>query len=157
MIRRPPRSTLFPYTTLFRSTAACRRLARRGGLDLPGGRRHLERRGRGEQPSHRGGPPGEALRRSKGLRRARLGLHRDEHIFPPSIGGGKSRFRIARTLVRPWILGKEQVRTAANRTRILSSFGLEPTIQAFFILAYREKERASRPDLPLPYGRSVLK
>src|SRR3712207_8556347 len=23
MIRRPPRSTLFPYTTLFRSTAAC--------------------------------------------------------------------------------------------------------------------------------------
>src|SRR2546425_8037440 len=25
MIRRPPRSTLFPYTTLFRSTAATRR------------------------------------------------------------------------------------------------------------------------------------
>src|SRR5258708_40236518 len=24
MIRRPPRSTLFPYTTLFRSTASCR-------------------------------------------------------------------------------------------------------------------------------------
>src|SRR3989442_7483208 len=24
MIRRPPRSTLFPYTTLFRSPAACR-------------------------------------------------------------------------------------------------------------------------------------
>src|SRR5258708_29441112 len=24
MIRRPPRSTLFPYTTLFRSKAACR-------------------------------------------------------------------------------------------------------------------------------------
>src|SRR5256885_10540625 len=24
MIRRPPRSTLFPYTTLFRSDAACR-------------------------------------------------------------------------------------------------------------------------------------
>src|SRR5947208_7823537 len=34
MIRRPPRSTLFPYTTLFRSPAsACRsrRLARTGG------------------------------------------------------------------------------------------------------------------------------
>src|SRR5690349_22098483 len=28
MIRRPPRSTLFPYTTLFRSPAAQRRLAR---------------------------------------------------------------------------------------------------------------------------------
>src|SRR5256885_4482332 len=29
MIRRPPRSTLFPYTTLFRSpTPACRKIAR---------------------------------------------------------------------------------------------------------------------------------
>src|SRR3712207_8869914 len=28
MIRRPPRSTLFPYTTLFRSEAQLRRLAR---------------------------------------------------------------------------------------------------------------------------------
>src|SRR5256884_9339067 len=27
MIRRPPRSTLFPYTTLFRSRGPCRRLA----------------------------------------------------------------------------------------------------------------------------------
>src|SRR2546429_9120028 len=27
MIRRPPRSTLFPYTTLFRSLAGCRREA----------------------------------------------------------------------------------------------------------------------------------
>src|SRR3712207_7282887 len=26
MIRRPPRSTLFPYTTLFRSPVACRRV-----------------------------------------------------------------------------------------------------------------------------------
>src|SRR5260370_18282997 len=30
MIRRPPRSTLFPYTTLFRSSFLCRRL----GVDL---------------------------------------------------------------------------------------------------------------------------
>src|SRR3712207_9335232 len=28
MIRRPPRSTLFPYTTLFRSIFACQHLAR---------------------------------------------------------------------------------------------------------------------------------
>src|SRR2546430_4854064 len=28
MIRRPPRSTLFPYTTLFRSSPACPRTAR---------------------------------------------------------------------------------------------------------------------------------
>src|SRR5256885_8871122 len=35
MIRRPPRSTLFPYTTLFRSLA--RRLAADLGLGLGGG------------------------------------------------------------------------------------------------------------------------
>src|SRR3712207_7658604 len=33
MIRRPPRSTLFPYTTLFRSL----RLGRAGGADQPAG------------------------------------------------------------------------------------------------------------------------
>src|SRR5690349_22203805 len=46
MIRRPPRSTLFPYTTLFRSNAACRRdrenLARQGDVETPV-RRHRER------------------------------------------------------------------------------------------------------------------
>src|SRR5260370_30487855 len=31
MIRRPPRSTLFPYTTLFRSPCFCRGAVRRGG------------------------------------------------------------------------------------------------------------------------------
>src|SRR3712207_6976036 len=44
MIRRPPRSTLFPYTTLFRSPRQVRgRLARlraAGGRELPG--RHVE-------------------------------------------------------------------------------------------------------------------
>src|SRR3712207_7235230 len=35
MIRRPPRSTLFPYTTLFRSDSADERCGRR---DHPGGR-----------------------------------------------------------------------------------------------------------------------
>src|SRR2546426_2448749 len=33
MIRRPPRSTLFPYTTLFRSDAAMS-IARRFGIDI---------------------------------------------------------------------------------------------------------------------------
>src|SRR6266436_7977394 len=41
MIRRPPRSTLFPYTTLFRSGASLR-LPRRQGCRPPGG---LVRRG----------------------------------------------------------------------------------------------------------------
>src|SRR5688572_32167796 len=43
MIRRPPRSTLFPYTTLFRSYQA-RRLPRVAGRHLVGaGRRHAVR------------------------------------------------------------------------------------------------------------------
>src|SRR5258708_11507752 len=33
MIRRPPRSTLFPYTTLFRSMVACIGLLHPGGRD----------------------------------------------------------------------------------------------------------------------------
>src|SRR3712207_8430877 len=41
MIRRPPRSTLFPYTTLFRS------------------RREVEHDGRGDEPGHR--DPGDVL------------------------------------------------------------------------------------------------
>src|SRR2546422_6676493 len=52
MIRRPPRSTLFPYTTLFRSRSARRsdlrrprqgpgRALRRSGLGFGRGRRHL--------------------------------------------------------------------------------------------------------------------
>src|SRR2546425_10290686 len=34
MIRRPPRSTLFPYTTLFRSTVALRRVSLPSGESL---------------------------------------------------------------------------------------------------------------------------
>src|SRR2546426_3923880 len=76
MIRRPPRSTLFPYTTLFRSLrargrraswkddrrgAAARERTRRG--DSRGGPRRPRRRGRGPPaPSlpgrTRGNPPG---------------------------------------------------------------------------------------------------
>src|SRR5690242_21525777 len=37
MIRRPPRSTLFPYTTLFRSGLAGRSQRGPGGPPLPGG------------------------------------------------------------------------------------------------------------------------
>src|SRR2546422_7893635 len=48
MIRRPPRSTLFPYTTLFRSRheadagAQCRARAQRGGPGLADGAREDE-------------------------------------------------------------------------------------------------------------------
>src|SRR2546426_8394524 len=47
MIRRPPRSTLFPYTTLFRSRARCRNrgLGRREAVRVSG----LERAGWAER------------------------------------------------------------------------------------------------------------
>src|SRR5258707_9479927 len=52
MIRRPPRSTLFPYTTLFRSLDGhhLRRGGRRHGVDRPGrGGGHRARGQRGER------------------------------------------------------------------------------------------------------------
>src|SRR5438874_11311950 len=58
-IRRPPRSTLFPYTTLFRSSRS-RRVGPRAGLG-PGsriggrGRRHIARR---RDPAARSSPSG---------------------------------------------------------------------------------------------------
>src|SRR3712207_8975965 len=51
MIRRPPRSTLFPYTTLFRS------LNGRGGVELP--RVVVEQPDRGERRSGRQQPDGD--------------------------------------------------------------------------------------------------
>src|SRR3712207_7921633 len=73
MIRRPPRSTLFPYTTLFRSRGSkvLRRPARRGGR--PGGDPVYRRRHRVGQPgSNRigGGRPGQEARRDLGRRRS---------------------------------------------------------------------------------------
>src|SRR2546428_13635504 len=53
MIRRPPRSTLFPYTTLFRSHAQ----ARRRPADQPASAREP---GRGCAPADRRGPLGAA-------------------------------------------------------------------------------------------------
>src|SRR2546427_8039286 len=69
MIRRPPRSTLFPYTTLFRSRPRCRHAAARGrGPRARHGRRRL---GRG---NHRAGPR---------PRRGRANAREDEHPLLP--------------------------------------------------------------------------
>src|SRR3712207_7685651 len=54
MIRRPPRSTLFPYTTLFRSAAGA------GGDPLP---RRRPPRGRGAGGERRGRDPRHRRRR----------------------------------------------------------------------------------------------
>src|SRR3712207_7996242 len=67
MIRRPPRSTLFPYTTLFRSRArggprAGRSLAPRRGGGLPGVRR-VSRTRDGHGPARAGQAHDLAVRR----------------------------------------------------------------------------------------------
>src|SRR2546425_5022444 len=60
MIRRPPRSPLFPYTTLFRSALA------RNPPEVPvvrgGGRQSVERRGKG---AHGGGEDARPHKRSE--------------------------------------------------------------------------------------------
>src|SRR5436853_4363818 len=65
MIRRPPRSTLFPYTTLFRSCDAHQREI------VVADNRQL-REGTLRQRQHR--PPGNAVRRSRSWR-----LRSEEH------------------------------------------------------------------------------
>src|SRR3712207_8598076 len=69
MIRRPPRSTLFPYTTLFRSANAARR---RGVAGARAGARHagrpvgaLEGRDRRDALGRRAHPARGARRRSE--------------------------------------------------------------------------------------------
>src|SRR3989449_8315370 len=72
MIRRPPRSTLFPYTTLFRSHPARReRQPADRARDLAG--EHVGR-GQREQQSKREGEPDRVLQRPE---RAELALVRD--------------------------------------------------------------------------------
>src|SRR2546426_11634513 len=96
MIRRPPRSTLFPYTTLFRSLDA--RVAPRLGLALGAahlGRLHARRR------SLRGGGRGWNRVRvppaSLQFTRARAGGIRDERGDLPCRAGGRvSRERTTR-------------------------------------------------------------
>src|SRR5256885_7983103 len=82
MIRRPPRSTLFPYTTLFRSP--------RGGLCHPGARcadgRHVGGRPSCLRDAATGASPGAlpALGRRDARRRRRVAVGRRE---PPRLAG----------------------------------------------------------------------
>src|SRR3712207_7345055 len=83
MIRRPPRSTLFPYTTLFRSQAQGQQRQRR---QRQGHRQRIEQRGgqgqRRERPGERdlGGGDGGVDPSS------RSGEHTSELQLPPYFG-----------------------------------------------------------------------
>src|SRR5256885_9833289 len=68
MIRRPPRSTLFPYTTLFRSLRRRRRLSLRLGTD----RGHADPSGRRLRRCGRSGAGGVRDRKSTRLNSSHL-------------------------------------------------------------------------------------
>src|SRR5690349_22191661 len=76
MIRRPPRSTLFPYTTLFRSTRhdARRRDRLHGPLHRPGRRRHARQADDRRDPAGRDPtrPPAVPLRHAEDRKSTRL-------------------------------------------------------------------------------------
>src|SRR2546422_2904124 len=67
MIRRPPRSTLFPYTTLFRSEAAC-----------------------GDRPGDQEPLPADRLRLPLRWRRIRRAIAADEFVATVAEGDRKS-------------------------------------------------------------------
>src|SRR2546425_7732395 len=77
MIRRPPRSTLFPYTTLFRSESC--RMPRAGARSVRGGRG----RGRGcadaERDASAAHPPRPVRRGDTGGRARPRPLRSEEH------------------------------------------------------------------------------
>src|SRR2546422_4970608 len=66
MIRRPPRSTLFPYTTLFRSTTAGVVTSAMGSKVTAAPRLgHVRQRGGGRAYAHRDGPELVVVRRRR--------------------------------------------------------------------------------------------
>src|SRR5256885_10557909 len=74
MIRRPPRSTLFPYTTLFRSLLAGEDGAPVGHVRI---QPLLAERGQAEQAAARGHADGAQL--AAGQRLAELAVRSEEH------------------------------------------------------------------------------
>src|SRR3712207_8168841 len=101
MIRRPPRSTLFPYTTLFRSE--------------PG--RHLARadcaEGQEDQPQAEGHPGGGAARLRAGPRDRRGGPEEvPRGLVPaPEIGRAQSELQSRQYLVCRLLLEKKKNHT----------------------------------------------
>src|SRR3989454_7351651 len=102
MIRRPPRSTLFPYTTLFRSHTA--RYRARRALRVLGSRRDRAHADRGADLRRAARPPARAARvRAAGHVRDPIPpapflagphrAHRDRHGVPPPRAAGRGARR----------------------------------------------------------------
>src|SRR3712207_1130655 len=93
MIRRPPRSTLFPYTTLFRSG---------GGDDdgVPGGQALLREGNRAGGQFVEGGEEQRVVPETRGDGRGPA-RQRRVHLLVPSRPAGRSPPTVASTAVRP--------------------------------------------------------
>src|SRR2546423_13790025 len=107
MIRRPPRSTLFPYTTLFRSREAIDVL--RGPAQLRLGmasQRSQARAGRVEEDEVEAWVPGKRQRRVGG---------EDAHVFEPEPARDLfDLLRLAGVEVHRQHLGRSQLREMAS-------------------------------------------
>src|SRR3712207_7426238 len=101
MIRRPPRSTLFPYTTLFRSPQPVRlpRAARRRGargVDRPGGVADRQPAGRPRRGRHRSEEHTSELQ-SRQYLVCRLLLEKKKKEIPPPSRRTSARNGVARS------------------------------------------------------------
>src|SRR3712207_6923886 len=124
MIRRPPRSTLFPYTTLFRS--------RRTSRPASGGRR----RARGRRAGRPSTAPGDGRaaparrRRARGARRSpacagRRPCRSEEHT---------SELQSRQYLVCRLLLEKKKTYGAAFEHLLYEKSGAEQSISSVFIV-----------------------
>src|SRR3712207_8525238 len=101
MIRRPPRSTLFPYTTLFRSGRGAARVRRDR-------RRARAARGAGGVRAPAGRAGGGRVTWSDGLPPGGVGLRSEEHT---------SELQCSQHLVCRLLLGKKNDNTSAGPCR----------------------------------------
>src|SRR3712207_8346146 len=102
MIRRPPRSTLFPYTTLFRSAGAVRGGRRVAGLRRPGP----------ADPLRAAGP---AVADAGGRRAAPAGAGRDVRAPTARLEEHTSELQSRQYLVCRLLLGKKN--TSESKVR----------------------------------------
>src|SRR3712207_6941832 len=100
MIRRPPRSTLFPYTTLFRSTAAEHRQADRGA------------QGAADDPRHFVGAHCSGGEGGRGGRHFRAGDARGREAVAERSEEHKSELQARQYLVCRLLLGKKKTNTS---------------------------------------------
>src|SRR5690606_38522641 len=122
LIRRPPRSTLFPYTTLFRSIHRTRRHRRLAGRSRP-----ARQRGRRPARRHRGQrPPVQPARRE--IRRARSApAQRRRTQSPPH--GRRAHPRLPHQPARRGRRGLRGVVPAAQRWRHHTTTHHQPGVE----------------------------